>query len=167
MTPNKRPIGTLSIDVKLVYERLAKCSTGDLVTYEDLSAIIGRDIRLKANWVLGSARRRAFTQNQMLFGAIAKVGVKRLSDAEIVATGQDALTRIHKTSLRAARRMTAIRSFDTLDAPARTKHDTYLSALGVLSHLTKEKSMQRLEEKVKASGKTLALARTLEAFSEK
>jgi hypothetical protein len=145
---------------------LIKTNIGDVVPYSELEELVGRSVRDKGAWILSSARRRAFTQNSMLFGTISKVGVKRLNDQEIVDTAGAAITRIHKASLRAARNLTAIRDFESLDTTYKTKHNTGASALALLNHITKEGQLKKLEEKVSKSLRTLPLQKTLDAFRE-
>jgi len=166
MTPKSKPTFAISIDVKTVYDRLAKASIGDIVLYKELEDLIGRPVREKHRWILESARRRCFTQDRMLFGAVSKVGVKRLSDQEIVDTSHDAITRIHRASLRAARRLTVIGNYDSLPAGHKVKHNTNASALALLNHLTKENQLKKLETKVTAATRTLPLQKTLDAFRD-
>lgn len=162
-----RPIGTLSIDVKTIFDRLTKCSVGDIVNYEDMSAIIGRDIRgEKASWILSSARKRALTQARMLFGAVPNIGIQRLNDSQIVDTGNHALRCIHRASMRAGRKMTAIQNFEALPADKKLQHNTQISALAVLAHVTKEGQMKKLEGLVSKAQVALPLQKTLEAFRE-
>ena len=166
ISTSKRPQFLLSIDVKTCYDRLVAASVGDIIPYEQLEALVGRTVRDKGAWILASARRRAFTQNSMLFGTISKVGLKRLNDQEIVDTATDAVLRIHQASLRAARRLTAVRDFDSLDAKYKMRHDVGISALALLAHITKEGQMKKLETAVSKSLRTLPLQKTLEAFRE-
>jgi hypothetical protein len=161
-----RPIGLLSIDVKTIYDLLARCSVGDVIAYATMQAAIGRSVTGTGRWILASARRRALHQNAMLFGSVSKVGVKRLSDPEIVDTGKDAVDRIHRITNKSARNMTAIRDFDALPTESKVRHNTYLSALALLGHISKEKQLKRLQEKVNKEQVALPLAKTLEAFRD-
>lgn len=166
-TKKQRPIGTLSIDVKTIYDRLILSSVGDIVKYDDMSAMIGRDIRsVRAQWILGSARRRALVQARMLFAAVPKVGIQRLNDSQIVDTGDDALKRIHRLSLRTGRKMTAIQNFEALPAAKKLQHNTQVSALAMLAHMTKDGQMKKLEAAVSKAQVALPLQKTLEAFKE-
>jgi hypothetical protein len=162
-----RPLFLISIDVKSTYDLLIKANVGDIIKYEEIEALLGRSVRgEKGAWILSSARRRAFTQNSMLFGTISKVGVKRLDDREIVDSTHDALTRIHRASLKAARRLTAIRDFDALGTSYQTKHNTNASALALLVYVTKESQLKKIEDKVAKSLRTLPLQKTLDSFRE-
>lgn len=161
-----RPLFIVSIDVKTCYERLVKTSIGDLVSYSELESLLGRTVREKGAWILSSARRRAFVQDNMVFAVIPKQGVKRLSDAEIVDSSNDALVRVHKASLRAARRLGAVRDFESLSSQQKIKYNLQASAFGLLAHLTKESQLKKLESKVQAATKSLPLQRTLDAFRE-
>lgn len=162
----KRPIGVMSIDVKTVYDMLRRCEIGDTVTYEDMEKSIGRSVRYQNRWILSSACRRLLAQDSMLFGTVSKVGVKRLSDSEIVGVGQDTVQRIHRSALRGTRKLSAIRNYDGLSKSDKVRHGVQASALGILAHVTKERQLRRIEAKIENDPMTLPLQKTLEAFKE-
>jgi hypothetical protein len=156
----------LSIDVKVTYDRLRAAKVGDVVTYQELSALIGRDIRKTAAWVLSSARRKVLHDDSIVFGVIYKVGVKRLNDQEIVATGHDAITMIHRRAVRSIKKITAVQDFHALSPADQIRHNTYASVLGMLSHTTRDKQIKRIEAVVEKSQAELAVQRTLKALVE-
>ena len=73
-----------SIDTQTVVDRLRASEIGDLVTYASISEALGRDVTNGARSVLQSARRIVLNEDQMVFGVVTRVGLKRLSDVEIV-----------------------------------------------------------------------------------
>jgi hypothetical protein len=161
-----RPIGTMSIDVKTIYERLRKTTVGETVKYSDLETLIGRPVRERNGWLLLSARRRLLYQDGILFGVVQKIGVKRLTDSEIVAAGRDDLSRIHRAALRGGRKLTSVQDYNGLSQPDKLLHGVTGSALAVLSHLTKEKQLKRIEAEIEKDPRTLPLQKTLAAFKE-
>lgn len=163
-----RPLGLMSIDTKTIYERILKASIGETVTYEELEKLIGRSVRERGTWLLLSARRRALNQDGLVFGTVAKIGIKRLSDTEIVAGSEDDVHRVHRQALRGMRKLTAIKHYDSLPAESKTRHGVNASALAVLAHMTRSTSLKRLETKVREQSQpSLPLQKTLEAFREK
>lgn len=164
MPETKRPIGLLSIDTKAVYDRLTKAKMGETVSYDELSQLIGRDIRNGAYWCLQSARRKALIDG-LVFGSVSKVGIKRLNDTEIVDTGHDAVTRIHRLSTRSARKV-ALAEYSTLSPESKVKFNTHVSILGVMAHMTRSKQVAKLTESVTKAQASLPLAKTLEAFKQ-
>lgn len=167
MTPNtvnKAPRFQLSIDVKTLYERLLASATGDTIDYRELSGLIGRDVTGKARSVLYSARKRAERENRIVFGAVHSVGIKRLSDIEIVDSGHQILRHVRRSSQRGFTRLTATVDFNKLPEPARVQHNAFASVLGAVAGALHEKKLKRIEEKVKETQKALPLADTLKAF---
>ena len=78
---------TKSIDVRTVYERLVKADYGEVIPYDDLSRLIGKDVRTVARNVLRSARERAERENCIVFGAVPNAGIRRLTENEVVDEG--------------------------------------------------------------------------------
>jgi hypothetical protein len=163
---SKRPIGTMSIDVKTVYERLRKAAVGEAIEYSELESLIGRTVRERNAWLLLSARRRLLSQDGILFGVVRNVGVRRLTDSEVVAAGRDELSRIHRAALRGGKKLTSVQDYDGLSKPDQLLHGVTGSALAVLSYLTKEKQLKRIEAAIEKDPRTLPLQKTLAAFKE-
>lgn len=162
----RRAIGVLSIDVKTVSDALRATKIGDTVAYSTLEQLIGRSIRGKNYWILLSARKRLLSQDSMLFGTVSKVGLKRLSDSEIIAASRDELNRVHRGALRGLRKISSVQDYNSLPHAEKVNHGVTASALSVLSYMTKEAQLKRIEKKIEKSPVTLPLHKTLEAFSE-
>lgn len=166
MTTKQRVIPETSVDTNLIYQRIERAEIGEVITYDEMSDLIGRNVRTKAAHNLASARRRAFNQRQMVFDAVHKVGIKRLNDVEIVTTTQQAIDKARRSARRAAKRITAVRDFDALPKELRVKHNTFMSALSAMAAITKAGPMAKLEKIVGEAQQTLPLAKTLEAFRD-
>lgn len=163
----KKPVGLMSIDVATIYKRLSMLAIGEVATYEELSAIIGRDVRDKAGWIVSNARRKCLNDDQIVLGVVTKIGLKRLSDAEIVETGQDVVSRIHNMTVKGARRLAAVKSYDALPKDKQNQFNTYTSLIGVLGHFTRAKQVNKVSEAAQKSSGQLPLAKMLEAFKDK
>lgn len=165
MTTTTRAIGLISIDTKVLFDRLITANVGDVIPYSELTELIGRDVRGSAIWALGGARRKAFRERSFVFAAVRNEGVKRLSDLEIVDTGEDTASRIHRMSRRGAQRLMAVADFNALPNESKIRHNTYASLLGMTAHVTKNTQVKRLAAKIEKTQAQLPLQRTLEAFS--
>ena len=163
MSDEQKPIGVVSVDTSLLAGELAKTSVGDVLTYHTMSEKIGRDVQGVARTNLTSARRIVQRENNMVFGAVSGVGVKRLDDVEISATSDDTLARIRRASHRGIKRMACV-VVANLNNAQRIEFNTRASALGMLNHVTKSGSMKRLETVVADNQEKLAIGKTLEAF---
>ena len=83
---NPRPhIGQMSVDATLLAKRLSICAQGDTVFYGDLSAIIHRDIRGAARYILYTARKSCMRESKIVFGTVHGVGLRRLEGRVFVA----------------------------------------------------------------------------------
>lgn len=86
--------------------RLKVSPVGAIVTYDELSAAIGSDVRQPKGrgWLYG-ARTVLLRDDGIVFSPVRGVGLQRLTDHEKVASGQDALRRIRRTARRGDRRV--------------------------------------------------------------
>jgi len=160
---SKRHIGQVTWDTKALADRLAKAKTGELITYEELSGLIGRNVQAIARSNMESARDIVMRDGQIVFGVVRNIGLKRLNAAETVQTGQDSVDHIRRTSKRALRRITSL-EYEALPNEMKIKHNMYASAFGVLAHMMGAPQMRRLEGRVEAAHDRLPLMKTLEAF---
>jgi len=158
-----RTIPGLSIDTKTITDRLAKASVGEVVPYSELTLLIGRDVQHEARPTLSSALRRLGNEG-IVFGCVRGLGVKRLTDAEIVGVGPATLSKIRRAARRAQTKLAAVADFDALPRAAQTTHNMSLSVLGVLSHLTKGSTVRLLEGRIEQAQAALPLAKTLDAL---
>lgn len=159
-----KSIPELSIDARLLIDLLSKVGIGETVGYDTLSEAIGRDVRGTAYSQLATARRHLLRDKQMVFEAVHNVGIKRLSDAEIVATGESAVGRVRRAARRGTQRLTSVQDFDALPNALKLKHNAYLSTLGAIGMLAKGSAVKKVEEAVSASSGALPIGRTLELF---
>lgn len=159
-----KTIQQLSIDARLLTERLLKTSIGDTVTYADLSETISRDITsLSGRSALASARRVAQREKGAVFDCVRKVGLKRLDDVGIVEGSAGVTARIRRTARRGMDRLAAVQSFDQMPHAARVQHNATMSVLGAIRSLAGPMSIKRVEDKVSAA--PLPTADTLKIFA--
>jgi hypothetical protein len=166
MANPKRSIPEISVDARLLYERLKQVGVGETIRYEELDAVVDRDVRNGAHGVMTTARRRAQNIDQIVFGTIRGVGLKRLNDAEIVDTGQSQIDAVRRRARRAFTILTCVSDFDALPAESKVKHNTYASMFSVLSNVTKPGQIKKVEQHVERTQAELPLARVLEALSK-
>lgn len=152
-----------SIDTKLLLQRLQKAEVGELLTYDELGDIIGRDVQKEARSCLLSAIRSCLSA-EIVFGTVRNVGVKRLTDRELAGIGEDVRSHIGRVARKATRKMTLISNFDNLTNEEKIRHNTTISMLGAVGHITSVKANRSLENKVAASLEVLPLQKTLSAF---
>ena len=163
MTENGRTIPQLSIDTQLIYDKLKTAAIGDLVTYSDMSAIVGRDVQKSAYANMHSAVRMCLRE-RILFEPIRGRGLKRLTDSEIVGTGISTMKKIRRSASKGALKLASVNKFDELTKEEQVKHNSYLSIIGALRHFSDSASVKKIESAVQEKNQKLPWARTLEAF---
>lgn len=166
-TTSREPIAKLSIDAQTLYGKALKlCEVGQLLTYDQLSKLIGRDVREHAYGALQTARRIAEREDGIAFGTITNVGLKRLNDVEVIGTADKTLAHIRRTASRSGRRVLwCLKDFDKLSDEKKVEHNARVSALTVLATISKNSAIRRIEGKVDlAQNGPLPIGRTLQIF---
>lgn len=154
-----------SIDVKAMVDSLSKLKVGERASWDSLTKLIGRDIRYAGHSILAQARHKLMRDQQMVFGVERGQGLVRLDDVQIVDTGQHFVGKIRRTAKRALRQITTV-DYDKLPNESKIRHNAAASMFGAIHHVSSQKSIGKLESKVKELSGTLPLAKTLEAFKD-
>jgi hypothetical protein len=162
----ERTIKDASVDTQIIFDRLVKVAVGETVPYSELSALVGRDVQHAARGNMESARNMAMREHRMVFDAVWGEGLKRLDDQGIVGTGKRALDRIRRKARRSAKTLSCVADFAALPNEAKIKHNATVSILGVLAHMTRPKSVTRIEGLVEQKSEKIALQKVLEAFRQ-
>lgn len=162
----KGTIFEISVDAKLLHERLKKVGIDEVISWEDLSEVISRDVRAggSAYGALTTARRRALVDEGMVFDPVKGKGLKRLSDAEIVETSQAKIDSVRRRSRAALKRLACVQNFNGLPSDKQVKHNVFASIFSAFVMVTKAGPMKKLEDQVAEAQAQLPLAKTLEAF---
>ena len=156
---------TTSIETRLLYQRIRKMQVGDVVSYGELSSILGADVRLTGRSALYSARQIAERDDTIVTEAVPNVGIKRLSDSENILSAGAVFTKIRRAANRGVSRLTALQNFDALSDTEKTLHNASVSALAVVKMMAKPKSVERIAGAVNTTNTgQLPIARTLELF---
>lgn len=163
ITMKKRSLQELSELSKKVYFRLVTVPTNEMVTYFELSKLIGRNVQKEGRFHLDTARKMAMRDDKIVFGTVRNEGVKRLDDVAVVETGQGSVTKVRRACHRGVRVVTTA-NYSQLPNEMKHKRNMYVSVLGALEMATKAPNMRRLEQKVTTSECTLSIGRTLDAF---
>lgn len=159
-----KPQITMSLDTQMLYERLEKAQIGDLIKYEELSAIIGSDVQIKGRGSLQSARKMAMRDKSMVFESVRDIGIKRLADAEIVRSGQAYISRIRRHARRGMRVLVSVQNFEALPNDLKIRHNATASMLGAVAQFSGGAAQKRIEDAVEAAGNKISYAKTLELF---
>lgn len=161
----KQTIPERSAATTLLASRLAKCAIGDTVAYADLSAVGGVDVQGTGRGNLMSARRIVLAEHRMVFGAVHRVGLKRLDSVGIVDAANAAIHQQHRAAHRGLRKL-ACAEYESLDNAGKLAHNVAVSHLGMVCALTKQTAVRALASAIAAreTPAKLSIAKTLEVF---
>lgn len=151
-------IGTTSIDAKMVFQRLITTEPGDVVTYQELNQITGRDV-VKNRHIIATARNMAAREKLMQFDAVKNVGLKRLSDDEIVAMQTTRpLNHIRSTVRRSVKALACANQISNESLIAK---NAALSLMGAIATFVKPKAIETVSKQTQqaeiGSGKVMEL----------
>jgi hypothetical protein len=152
-----------SIDTETLVRHLRGLAVGSVASYEELNALIGRDVQVGARHILASAERIMLRDDRRVFAPVRNVGLKRLNDREIVGTGLDTTARLRRLARRGARKVTAVHDYDALPKDDQVQHNTHLSIFGAIGQFTRPMMVLRLSGAVEEAKDRLPLAKMLEA----
>lgn len=154
-------------DTKTLAHVLRGIAVGGMVTYEELSAAIARDVQRDGRSNLRTARNRVLTENDIVFEVVRDVGLRRLADPEILTSAAKDKDRIRRTSRRGVKKVLCI-DYDSLSRDDKTKHNTALSMFSVVAVMVSNKSIKRLSIEIEEAGTELPAAKaTLAALGLK
>ncbi len=150
----------VSSDTRFLSHAFEQAKPGEVVTFEALSAAIGRDVRKFAVSALHSALRIQVNEGRV-FEAIKNQGYQRLTDADIIRTqAAKGLSKIGRIAKRTTRKVLNV-DYEALSKADQTQHNTQISMLGAVGHLSKPKALNLLQGKVADKGAQLAIGETL------
>lgn len=141
----ERAIPELSIDTQTIENMLAAVQIGDIITYEAMSEAIGRDTQHEARGNVATARYRLHQSQQMVFGAVTNVGLKRLDDAGKIAVAQNHTRRGRSQYRRAIRTVAAVDNFDALPNDQKLQHSLVAAQAGVILQMTTPSRTRKLK----------------------
>jgi hypothetical protein len=112
-----------------------------------------------------SARRMAERDNGAVFASVHGTGYKRLVDEDIVKASESGLRRIKRAARREGNKLAVVDPMRLTN----TDRDLFfarMSSFSIVSHVTKEQSINKLIGATREKGQELAIAQTLKALSD-
>jgi len=151
-----------SSDTKIVESVLREAKIGETVSYERLSKAIGRDVREFAQCAMRTARN-ALIKEKIVFGVEANVGLVRLNDSEIVKSTEHDRQRLRRIGRKSLRKLEVV-DYAALTAEDKRRHTTAAAQMGAIEMFASKATANRIESKVTADTKVLAIGETLSLF---
>lgn len=151
-----------SVDTSIIEKRLRDSNEGDVVSYEELSKLLGRDVREFCYGNLSTARK-TLVDESIFFDVVDGVGYKRLTNEESVKSPQSYLKRATNAAKQAVRHLRNIK-FDELSDSGKKSHLVASAVGGAMMMFGSSKASRRIESKVAAENKELPIGETLKLF---
>lgn len=162
-----KPSFSLSADTRFVYQKLRELAVGSTATRDDLAALIdvpAQSTRLNA--AIASARRKLLHEENMVFGTIRGVGLKRLDDTEIVGTAAATTRKIRRAARKGVKTLSSVQDFSALSRAEQMRHSASLSIFGAVAEISRERSVQKIEKAIDPAKRDLPFRQTLAMFRE-
>ena len=142
------PIGQISVDSALLAKRLAQAEMGQLIKYDELNAIIHRDVQNGAYSNLQRARIVVQRENKMVFGTVSGEGIVRLTDEQIAESYRAPVAHIRRTASKAGKAVVCA-DMTKLKPEAQRSVSTGLSIVGAIALFSSNKSIQCVQDAAK------------------
>jgi len=150
----------MSVDARLLKQRLEKVKVDEVINYTDLSKEISRPVK-GSSGCLQTARRSLFNSSRILFAAINGVGLKRLSDNGKIDASDLDVRKVRRAARRGAKKLASIDSFEKLTPAKQLAHTAKLSVLTAVAHIATDKQVTAIEGAVSGRANELPIAETL------
>ena len=147
----------------LFVERFRKLETDEMLTYGELSVMVGYNVQTKRSH-LDSARRIILAEENVLIETIHGVGLRRSGNTGALGAGTRSRERICRESRRGLRRL-GCADIAVMDNAQRLQFNGTAGVLGVLQECAKPKTARQLEGRVKAAGERLPVQKILAELS--
>jgi hypothetical protein len=127
----------LQIEVDKLARALSELSPGEMLSYEEMSGILGYEIKDKP-WVLMKAKKRVETTQRLRFGTVRGEGTKKLAANELASIGVYARKKIGRVAKYNAGRLTDL-GYNDIDNRIRARVDAERSLLGAIAAVASTK----------------------------
>jgi len=105
-TMKPKPTFIAGVDAQTLAKRLANATEGEVITYTELSALVGGNVQFKKAYALNTAKSIVLRENQFVFGAQRGVGIIRLTPELTVNDAESRTKSVKRKIARTTRRLT-------------------------------------------------------------
>lgn len=162
MSNQQKNVFEISVDTRMVYDRMKQCVVGEVISYRTIGEILGRAVDGSCSNVQSALYM--LERDGVAFANVRGTGYQRMDDVEIVGTAESVRKAIRRKAERGAKRLTCVQDFGALPNELKVKHNAALSGFGAIASIMSPGRMKSLEASVEKAGAQLPLAKTLEAF---
>lgn len=150
-------------DTAVIEKMLRDCDVGNVVSYDDLTKRLGRDVRVHCwNYVrsaIGKLKRDGFE-----FVAVRNVGYQRLTEAEKISIKAHSAAKSGQRRFRSVTRTIERVDFSQLDAEHRQAAITLGAQAGAVELMTSASGTKRIEAATSKETQVPPVGKILELF---
>lgn len=157
-----KTIPDIGADTIFLLERLRQTPAGAVVSYADLSEVVGYDIRERRHR-LATAVRKARNDHGLVFSAVHGVGLRRDTDPEIIVSSVAARRRIRKAARVHLKKLSVV-EFAALEAADKVRHCAEASLFAATVHAASEATARKIAGRMADTPQVLPVAKSLEAM---
>lgn len=158
----ERPNFAPSAEAQSIAKRLLQCEIGEIVTYDEMTAICGEtELEAIRGWI-ASARKRVQAENNMVFGTVTGVGLKRLDDCGIIDASKQRIDHIRRSTRRAAKTL-ACAEIDHLPNGKKTEALCLQAQIGAMRLASSTGAQHQIEQRI-LQGKKMEVGRIMDLF---
>lgn len=152
---DRKSTSSIGLEAQQIKARLEKMEVGEIVTYEELEALCGRDRNSIRNGFYTAAR---ILQREagMTFGCIFNAGYKRLNSIEKIDTAVNRRQHIHRTARTAGTVLSSVNDKD-LGKEDLLRYHKQVAMHGLLAMVTTQRADRALDNRLTAMGVDAAL----------
>lgn len=158
-----QPRFQMGADARLLLQRIRTAYVGEVLTY----AMLGNTISKRVDGSFGALRtaiNRAMKDDDMVFAAVPGVGIKRLTDQEILGQGAADAESIRRRARRSIEKQMKI-DFSKLDRGSQMRFTAQVSTMATIAMMSKPKSLDTLAASTSPGQKQLPVNETLRMFA--
>ena len=156
-----RTIGEKSADTAIIESLLRQTPEGDVLTYDEMSIALGRDVREFCKGNLYSARRILLNSDGIATDAVRGEGVKRLTSDGVLGVAKSDCSRVRRASNTTLRKLGTV-DFETLVDSNKSEHIALSAQMGAVAMFTKTQTRKVILNK--STNSQLAIGETLQMF---
>lgn len=151
-----------SADTKIIEHRLRTTSAGEVVTYDELSKLLGRDVRVHCYGNIQTAIK-ALIKESVFFDCVIGNGYRRLNESESVAALEHYRIKARRAVRRGIVHLQHIEA-DKLSEQDRLKYFAAGTQLQALELFSGAKAGNKIEAAVTKCASQMAIGETLKLF---
>jgi hypothetical protein len=157
----KPAIFEMSPDTRFLRQKLRALGQGVEVSYADLGKEIGKEVG--GGFPALQSAVRGLLKEGYVFSPIRGVGLRRLTDAEIVSASDGDITSLRRRAKRAAKKLSSV-EYQKLTPAQQLAHTAKTSIMGAVASMTTDRAVNAIEKVAGGKAGELPIRETMKAL---